>query len=251
VFDVAGDAYDSFMGRWSRMLAPRLADFAGIRSGQRVLDVGSGTGMLTAELVARVGSANVVAVEPSASFAAIMRRRFPNIEFHRAPAERLPLADATFDAALAQLVVHFMDDPTAGLREMARVTRPGGIVATCVWDFAGGRDALADFWAPARMLFAGTDDESGLAGTRDGHLRELMSAAGLHDVDQATLTVQLSVATFDEWWAPFERGVGPAGVYLATRSPEEREALRRACLARLGAGPLTFTGTAWAARGHP
>jgi SAM-dependent methyltransferase len=250
MFDVAADAYDGFMGRWSRLLAPRLADFAGIRAGQRVLDVGAGTGMLTAELVSRLGPANVVAVEPSEPFAAALRRRLPGVDVQPAPAENLPLADATFDAALAQLVVHFMSDPVTGLREMARVTRHGGIVAACVWDFAGGRDALADFWACARELFPGVHDESLRAGTRAGHLSELLSAAGLVEVEEEPLTVHLAIPTFAEWWTPFEHGVGPAGAFLATLGDGERAALRRACLVRVGDGPLDLSGTAWAARGR-
>jgi SAM-dependent methyltransferase len=250
MFDVAADSYDSFMGRWSRLLAPRLADFAGIAAGQRVLDVGAGTGMLTAELVARVGSPNVVAVEPSEPFVATLRRRFPGVAVHRAPAERLPAADATFDAALAQLVVHFMSDPVTGLREMARVVRPAAVVAACVWDFGGGRDALADFWAAAREMFPGAHDESTLAGVRQGHLSELMAAAGLRQVDEEPLTVGLTIATFEEWWTPFERGVGPAGAFLATLAQPDRAVLRAACFARLGEGPLTLSGTAWAARGR-
>ncbi len=251
MFDVAADSYDAFMGRWSRLLAPSLADFAGIRAGQRVIDVGCGTGMLTAELVARVGSANVVAVEPSGPFVAAMRRRFPGVVLYQAPAERLPVPDATFDATLAQLVVHFMSDPVAGLREMARVTHPGGTVAACVWDFGGGRDALADFWASARILFPEIHDESGRAGAREGHLGQLMAAAGLRDIQEGVLTVQLAIPTFDEWWSPFEHGVGPAGAFLATIRREDRESLRKACRARLGDGPLTLSGTAWAACAAP
>jgi SAM-dependent methyltransferase len=251
VFDVAAESYDAFMGRWSRLLAPSFADFAGVRAGQRVIDVGCGTGMLTAELVARVGAASVVAAEPSEPFVASMRRRFPSVELHHAPAEQLPLPDAAFDAALAQLVVHFMGDPVAGLREMARVTRSDGTVAACVWDFRGGRDALADFWAPAQALFPNAQSESGLAGARQGHILELMAAAGLRHLAEEALTVELTIPTFDAWWVPFEHGVGPAGAYLATLRPAERETLRRACRARLGDGPLTLSGTAWAAKGRP
>ena len=124
-FEVAGADYDRFMGRYSRLLAPQLADFAGIAGGQRVLDVGSGPGALTAELVARLGPSAVVAVDPSTAFVAALRERLPDVEAAQASAEALPFGDDAFDAALAQLVVHFMADPVAGLREMARVTRPG------------------------------------------------------------------------------------------------------------------------------
>ena len=164
------------MGRYSEPLAPQFADLAGIADGQRVLDVGCGPGALTAELVSRAGAEAVSAVEPSASFAAAARERLPGVDVRQAPAERLPFADGTFDAALAQLVVHFMADPVEGLREMARVTRPGGTVAACVWDHAGGRGPLAAFWSAVRQLDPAADDESGLAGVREGHLASLFDA---------------------------------------------------------------------------
>jgi len=125
-FDVAADAYDRFMGRYSQQLSPQLAEFTGIRAGQHVLDVGCGPGALTAELVRRVGHELVTAVDPSASFVAAAQARNPGVRVEEAAAEKLPFPNAAFDAALAQLVVHFMSDPIAGLTEMRRVTCPGG-----------------------------------------------------------------------------------------------------------------------------
>jgi ubiquinone/menaquinone biosynthesis C-methylase UbiE len=142
-FNVSADAYLRFMGRYSEPMASQFADLAGVSPGQRVLDVGCGPGALTAELVRRLGPGEVSAVEPSAPFAAAARQRLPDVDIQQAQAEQLPFPDAVFDAALAQLVVHFMADPVAGLREMGRVTRPGGVVAACVWDHAGGRGPLA------------------------------------------------------------------------------------------------------------
>ncbi len=141
-FTVGADAYDRFMGRYSIPLAPKLADFAAVAAGQRVLDVGCGPGALTTELVERLGSAAVSAVDPSEPFVAAARERHPGVDVRRASAEQLPFDDKAFDAALAQLVVHFFPDPVAGLREMARVTREGGVVATCVWDHAGDKGPL-------------------------------------------------------------------------------------------------------------
>ncbi len=149
-FNVAAEVYDRFMGRYSTLLAPQMADFGGVAAGQRVVDVGCGPGALIAELVPRVGESSVSAVDPSPPFVAAARARFPGVMVEEAPAEALPFADDDFDAALAQLVVHFMADPVAGLREMARVTRPGGVVAACVWDLAGGRAPLSLFWDVAR-----------------------------------------------------------------------------------------------------
>src|SRR5262245_1881684 len=119
------------MGRYSGPLAPEFADLAAIWAGQEVLDVGCGTGMLTGELVRRVGADAVTAADPSAPFVASIEERFPGVAARQAPAEQLPLDDATFDAALAQLVVHFMTDPVQGLIEMRRVTKPRGVVAAC------------------------------------------------------------------------------------------------------------------------
>src|SRR6476660_1452939 len=161
------------MGRYSEPLAAQFADLAGARSGQRLLDVGCGPGALTAELVRRVGPDAVSAVEPSASFVAAARERLPGVDIRQAAAERLPFGGAAFDAALAQLVVHFMADPVAGLREMGRVTRAGGLVAASVWDHAGGGGPLATFWSAVRDLDPGARDEAALAGAREGHLAEI------------------------------------------------------------------------------
>jgi SAM-dependent methyltransferase len=249
-FDVAAESYDRFMGVWSRELAPQLVDFAGVAPDQRVLDVGSGPGALTAELVGRFGSSGVVAVDPSAPFLAALRERHPGVEVREATAEALPYPDATFDAALAQLVVHFMADPVAGLREMGRVTRGGGVVAACVWDFGGGRDPLGPFWEAALEIDPTIADESRRAGTRAGHLVELFGAAGLGSVEAAVLTAERTYASFDEWWAPFTRGVGPAGSHLARLDSGQQAELRERCRAALPDGPFVLTAHAWAARGR-
>ncbi len=225
-FNVAAEAYDRFMGRYSTLLAPQMADFGGVAAGQRVVDVGCGPGALIAELVPRVGESSVSAADPSPPFVAAARARFPGVTVEEAPAEALPFADDDFDAALAQLVVHFMADPVAGLREMARVTRPGGLVAACVWDLAGGRAPLSLFWDVARELDPGVIDESTFAGAREGHLRELCEDAGLRDVTEFELTVHREHTGFDEWWEPYTGGVGPAGAYLAGLDTDRQAELR-------------------------
>ena len=249
-FDVAAEAYDRFMGRYSRLLSPQLADLEGISDGQHVLDVGCGPGVLTGELVESVGAANVAAVDPSEPFVAAARDRHPGVDVRLATAESLPFPDDAFDAALAQLVVHFMRDPVAGVREMARVTRPRGVVAASVWDFAGGRAPLSLFWSVAHELDPGVVDESHLNGAREGHLAELFGAAGVRDIEGAELSLTLEHASFDEWWAPYLGGVGPAGGYVAKLDARRREALRDRLRARLPDGPFTLTSTAWAARGR-
>jgi len=248
-FDVAAEKYDLFMGRYSRLLSPQLADLAGIHAGQRVLDVGCGPGALTAELVTRLGPAAVTAVDPSAPFVAAARARNPGANVLQAPAEQLPFPDQAFDAALAQLVVHFMSDPVAGLAEMARVTRRDGVVVACVWDHAGGTGPLSPFLRAARELDPEVDDESQRAGTREGHLAELFEAAGLHDVEDTALSISLEHSSFEEWWEPFTLGVGPAGSYVASLEPERQAGLREHCRATLPPPPFVVTARAWAARG--
>lgn len=248
-FDVAAEAYDRFMGRYSQPLSPQLVDLAGVQQGDRVLDVGCGPGALTTELVRRLGAEAVAAVDPSEPFVDAARERNPGVDVRLAPAERLPFPDATFDATLAQLVVHFMTDPVAGLSEMRRVTRRDGVVAACVWDHAGAGGPLSLFWDAARELDPGVHDESTLAGAREGHLAELFVAAGLRSVAATVLSVTLEHATFDDWWAPFTQGVGPAGAYVAGLDEEDRGALRERCRQRIPASPFVLTARAWAARG--
>lgn len=246
-FAVSGDAYDRFMGRYSAPLARPFADFSGVSPGQRVLDVGCGPGALTAELVGRVGPASVSAVDPSEPFVAAMAERHPEVEVRQAPAEDLPFRDDGFDAALAQLVVHFMTDPVSGLREMGRVTREGGVVSACVWNHAGEDGPLSPFWRIVHD-FDDASDESELPGSREGHLAELLTAAGLRDVEDGDVSVRVEHATFEEWWEPYTLGVGPAGAYIAGLAPEARERLRENCRARLPEPPFTISASAWSAR---
>jgi ubiquinone/menaquinone biosynthesis C-methylase UbiE len=248
-FEVAAEAYDAFMGRYSSQLSPQLADLAGIEQGQRVLDVGCGPGALTKVLVERVRAENVSAVDPSEQFVAAARERNPGVDVARASAEDLPFEDDTFDAAVAQLVVHFMSDPVRGLEEMARVTRPGGVVAACVWDHAGGQTPLAPFWTAVHEVDHEAADESGMAGGREGHLAELFAKAGLREIEPTSLPVQVEHASFDEWWEPFTLGVGPAGSYLKNVEPAQQVELRERARKQLDRTPFSFATRAWAARG--
>jgi ubiquinone/menaquinone biosynthesis C-methylase UbiE len=196
------------------------------------------------------GAENVSAAEPSASFAAAVRERLPGVDVRPAAAEKLPFPDAGFGAALAQLVVHFMADPVRGLREMRRVTVPGGTVAACVWDHAGERGPLAAFWSAARELDPAVTDESGLPGVREGHLASLLSEAGLESTRESTLTVRVRHASFEEWWQRFTLGVGPAGDHVASLPADRQAALRESCRRLLPAEPVEITAVAWAAVGR-
>jgi SAM-dependent methyltransferase len=249
-FAVGAAEYDRFMGRYSVPLAPLFADFAGVSRGQGVVDVGCGPGALTEELVARVGAETVSAVDPSERFATATRDRYPGVRVYVAAAEELPFEDGLFDAALAQLVVHFMGDPLAGLREMTRVTKPQGVVAACVWDYEGRRSPLSLFWDAARGINPNAEDQSRRAGARRGHLAELFGAAGLHGVEESLLTVEVEHPSFEEWWEPFTLGVGPAGDYVTRLDAAGRNRLRDRCRGTLPEPPFVVSASAWAARGR-
>lgn len=248
-FVVAADSYDRFMGRYSRLLAPLFADFAGVGPGAQILEVGCGPGALTTELVARAGADAISAVDPSPPFVEAIRQRFPGITVERASAEALPFPDSEFDASLAQLVVHHMTDAVAGVREMGRVTRSGGVVAACVWDLAGGRTPLSPFWKAVEEFDPEARDESDFPGTREGELEEIFSSAGLMDVEDDAITFDVEHDTFEQWWDPFLLGVGPAGRYVADLDLESQERLAALIRARFPTAPFTLSFRVWAARG--
>ena len=241
--------YDRFMGRYSALLSPQLANLAGVTPGQRALDVGCGPGALTEELVRRLGAESVAAVGPSEPFIGAVSERYPGVDARTSSADDLPFDNDEFDVTLAQLVVHFMPDPVAGLAEMARVTRDGGVVVACVWDHGGGQGPLRSFWKAAREIDPGVDDESHLPGVRQGDLGEIFREAGLQHVEESSLTVSLQHPSFDEWWEPFTLGVGPAGAFAATLDATARARLRELCRKFLPPPPFVVTGKAWAARG--
>ena len=247
-FAVGAVAYDRFMGRYSAPLAPVFVDFISVEAGQRVLDVGCGPGALTGELAERLGPEAVSAVDPSESFVTAARERYPAVAVRRAGAEQLPFPDGAFDAAAAQLVVHFMAEPAVGLGEMGRVTRPGGVVAACVWDHGGGKGPLGVFWDAVRHFDPDVDGEAGLAGAREGHLVQLFHEAGLHETEERTLSIEVEHRSFEDWWEPYTLGVGPAGAYVAGLDPTRQALLRERCRSVLPAAPFVVTALAWAVR---
>jgi SAM-dependent methyltransferase len=239
------------MARYSDQLAAPLADLAGVHAGQRALDVGCGPGALSAELVRRLGPARVSAVDPSASFVAAARDRLPGLDVRQGAAERLPFVNDSFDAALAQLVVQFMTDPVAGLREMARVTRPGGMVVACVWDRGGGRSPTSLFRRAASDLDPARNAGTGSApGASEGELQALFEQARLVDVTPSEIVVRAPRIPFEEWWAPLMLGVGPGGDYLLALDDEGRDRLRDRCEELWNAQPPTVTVAAWVATGR-
>ena len=245
---MAADAYDRFMGHYSVPLAAEFIRLVDVGAGLRCLDVGCGPGALTARLVSAVGAGLVAAVDPSEPFVAAARTRLPGVDIASGTAEELPFPDGVFDVALALLVVHFMSDPVAGLREMGRVTRSGGVVAACVWDNAGGRGPLATFWRAVEQVGGLAAPEARRAGTAEGHLAELFEAAGLKEIEQGSLSVRVEFNSFASWWEPFTLGVGPAGDYVNGLDAGRRAELRAACADLLPAAPFGIDATAWAVR---
>ena len=249
-FAAPAEHYDRFMGRYAPTLAVALADVAGVRTGMRVADIGCGPGGLTRELVARVGAANVAAIDPAPQFAAACRALNPGADVREGVAEDLPWADGEFDATLSSLVIGFMRDPDQGAREMMRVTRPGGVVAACMWDIAsGGMTMLRIFWSATRRVDPDAQGEGRLAGTVAGDIARRFELAGLRDVRDSALTACAGYAGFDDFWEPFTLAVGPAGQYLRSLPDDQRTAVREECRAILPDGPFTLEARAWCARG--
>ena len=244
-FDVAAGAYARFMGRYSEPLADRLVELAGVRPGQRAVDVGCGPGVLTARLVDRLGADNVAALDPSPPFVEAARERCPGADIRYGRAEALPFADAAYDAVLANLVVHFMSDPVRGLQEMGRVARPDGIVAATVWNHATATGPLSTFWQAAKDLDPDAADEATLPGTGEGDLGTIAREAGLEDVVEGTITVTVPYTSFEEWWEPYTLGVGPAGDHVRQLDDAGRTALREHCRELLPDGPFNIDATAW------
>jgi SAM-dependent methyltransferase len=253
-FRASADAYDRHVGRYSTQLAAALIGFAGVEPGMRALDVGCGPGALTAALAERLGAVSVRAADPSEPFVEACRTRLPGVDAVVAGAEALPFADGTFDAALSQLVLNFMDDAEAGVREMARVTRPDGVVASCVWDYAGEMTLLRAFWDAAREVDperASADEGVVMRWCAEGDLAELWRTAGLHDVRSGALVVNASYTDFEDLWAPLTTGVAPSGAFLKSLDEHRGAALHDAYRRRLGVGggPFELTARAWAVAG--
>jgi SAM-dependent methyltransferase len=229
-FAVPADVYDRFVGRYSYGLCEALAEAAGVTASSSVLDVGAGTGAGTRCLVDLVGAERVAAVDPTESFVEELRARCPGVDVRLASAESLPFVDDAFDAALAQLVLNFMGDPETGVAEMRRVTRAGGCVGACVWDYPGEMTLLRAFWDAASALdpdgVQAVDERTGMRFGRRGELGELWRQAGLAEVEEGEIVVSAEYESFDDLWDPFPAGVGPAGGYAASLDQDGQEALK-------------------------
>jgi SAM-dependent methyltransferase len=254
-FRKPAEAYDRFVGRYGGELARALVAAADVRPGGRALDVGCGPGALATELVAVLGAEQVAAVDPSPPFAEACSKRLPGVRVEVAAAEALPFEDGAFDHALAQLVVNFMADPAAGLREMHRVTRLGGTVGVAVWDYAGEMTLLRRFWDAAVALdptAADLDEGRSMPYCNPEELEELLSSAGLTAVNVAPAVVAAAYDDFEDLWQPLELGVAPSGAYAAGLPAERREALKEELRRRLGVpdDPFRLTARAWIGTGQ-
>jgi SAM-dependent methyltransferase len=242
------DAHDRFVGRYAPALARAHVRLLGLRKGHDVLEIGCGPGELTAALASAVGADHVCGIEPSEPFAEACRARVPDADIRVATTEDMPDFGREFAAATSQLVLNFVADADETVRTMSDAVRPGGTVASVVWDYRGAMTLLRAFWdAAVEGDPAAPDEGRTMPHCTPGGLRALWLRSGVSDVSTSEIVVDAHYADFDELWEPFLAGIGPAGSYCAALDPERREALRERYLTRLGspAGPFTLTARAW------
>jgi len=250
--------YERFMGRWSRLLAPAYVAFAGAKNGDRVLDVGTGTGALAATLAASLTSSEVTGIDPSEGFIsyAESNAKSGRVRFEVGDAQALRHQDATFDQTMASLVINFVPDHAKAVAEMRRVTRPQGVVSACVWDYDAGMEMLRFFWDEVVALdpAMAPKDERNMKLSRAGQLGELWRKAGLVNVEEKPLVIEQAFASFDDYWAPFLTGAGPAGAYVVSLGDERRRELearmRKRLLGNRADGAFVLKARAWCVRGE-
>ncbi|MBA3501070.1 MAG: methyltransferase domain-containing protein [Myxococcota bacterium] len=252
-----GVGYEKFMGRWSALMSKPHIELAGVVDGDRVLDVGAGTGALALAIEQLMPKSEVVGIDPSKGFIdyAKSKATSPRLKFEVGDAEKLPYKDKEFDRTMAQLVMNFIPDHEKASGEMRRVTKTGGTVTACVWDYDAGMVSLRTFWDEVLAVDPKMEpkDERHMKLSRKGQLGELWKKAGLTDVSEAPITIEQKFANFDDYWGAFLKGAGPGGAYVVSLSPEAREALATRLRTRLlkngQDGPFTLPARAWCVRG--
>ncbi len=254
----ASAGYERFMGRWSRLLAPPYIAFAGVKNGDRVLDVGTGTGSLAAAVEASMPASEIVGVDPSEGFIASAQKnaKSTRVHFEVGDAQALKFKDASFDNTLALLVMNFVPDHNKAIAEMRRVTRAQGVVSACVWDYDAGMQMLRFFWDEAVALDPAVEprDERHMKLSRQGQLGDLWKKAGLIGIKEEPLVIDQAYASFNDYWEPFTKGAGPGGAYVVSLSQDRRQKLetsmRRRLLGDRQDGPFTLKARAWCVRGE-
>jgi SAM-dependent methyltransferase len=251
------EAYERFMGRWSRRLAPLLVEFAGVQDGDRVLDVGCGTGSLVSVLVGLLPRSEVVGIDPASTSIEYATRQLagPWVRFEVADAQNLPYPDASFDQCLSLLVVNHVPDASRVVSEMRRVTRPGGRVAAAVWDYGDGMSMLRIFWDEVVALDPAAQrlHQGQMPLCRKGELAALWTKSGLQQVEETALVISMSFRSFEDYWSPFLAGVSVSGAYISNLPAVGQQRLRDRLREKLLGGkpdqPFTLQARAWAVRG--
>lgn len=254
----ASIGYERFMGRWSHQLAPAYITFAGITNGEHVLDVGTGTGSLAAAVAVGMPASQIVGVDPSAGFITYAQKnsKSERTRFEVGDAQALTFRDATFDQTLALLVMNFIPDHNKAIAEMRRVTRQGGVVSACVWDYDSGMLMLRSFWDEAIALDPAIEpkDERHMKLSHQGQLAALWQTAGLVNVKESPLAIDQAYTSFNDYWEPFTKGAGPGGAYVVSLPQDRRQQLearmRKRLLGDRQDGPFKLAARAWCVRGQ-
>ena len=254
----ASAGYERFMGRWSRLLAPAYIAFAGVKNGDRVLDVGTGTGALAAAVEANMPASEIVGIDPSDEFIAYAQKNAKSnrVYFEVGDAQVLRFKDASFDSALALLVMNFIPDHNKAVAEMRRVTRAQGTVSACVWDYDSGMQMLRFFWDEVVALDPAVEpkDERHMKLSRKGQLGNLWREAGLISIKEEPLVIDQAYSSFNDYWEPFTNGAGPGGAYVVSLSEDRRQQLetrmRKRLLGDREDGPFSLIARAWCVRGQ-
>ena len=254
----ASAGYERFMGRWSRLLAPLYISFAGVKNGDRVLDVGTGTGSAAAAMEASMPASEIVGVDPSQGFIAYAQKsaKSTRTHFEVGDAQALKFKDASFDHTLALLVMNFVPDHDKAIAEMRRVTRAQGIVSACVWDYDAGMQMLRFFWDEAVALDPAIEakDERHMKLSHQGQLGDLWKRAGLINIEEVPLVIDQAYSSFNDYWEPFTKGAGPGGAYVVSLPENRRQKLeariRKRLLGDRQDGPFTLKARAWCVRGE-
>ena len=257
MFSAATD-YELFMGRWSRRLAPEYIAFAGVKNGDRVLDVGTGTGSLASALETTMTSSEIVGIDPSEGFIGYAKKNAKSnrTSFETGDAQALRFQDKTFDQTMALLVMNFIPDHNKAIGEMRRVTRPQGVVSACVWDYNEGMQMLRFFWDEAVAFDPAIEpkDERHMKLSREGQLGELWKRVGLVNIQEKPLSIDQAYQSFDDYWGSFLRGAGPGGAYVVSLSDKSRQELetrmRKRLLGNREDGPFVLKARAWCVRGE-